>query len=125
MKKQRRVPRPQPYGPIQPFHDAAEAWFWYARAQRARRDGQRFDGPGGLLRPCSADDVVLAAIKLVRRGVLRVWHLRVLASYGFQDRPPDPRLAEEEADARLWDEALDRLTTALRAKGIIAEGTGE
>ena len=119
MKKPRRVPRPMPQGVPQPFRTAEEAWFWYVRAQRARRDGQRFDGPGALARPCSADDVYLAALRLVRGGTLRLWHLRTLLAFGFQDRPPDARVSAEERDARLWDEALDRLTTVLRQKGII------
>jgi len=119
VKRKRRVPRPMSAAVQQPFRTAEEAWFWYVRAQRARRDGQRFDGPGDVARPCSADDIYLAAVKLVRGGTLRLWHLRTLLAFGFQDRPPDPRVAAEERDARLWDEALDRLTTVLRRKGIV------
>jgi hypothetical protein len=46
-------------------------------------------------------------------------HIKVLASYGAGLSPPDPRLREQERAHRLWDEALDRLTTVLRRKGIV------
>ncbi len=120
MKRQRYVPHPQPVADQQPFDTAEEAWFWFMRAQAARRDGRRFDGGGGMVRPCEADDVYLVARNLVRVGVLKVLHLRTLLDFGARDRAPDGRLRAEQAAARLWDEALDRMSTILRRKGILA-----
>jgi hypothetical protein len=44
----------------------------------------------------------------------------VLDRHGRRLSPPDARVPEEERDAALWAEALDRLTTPLRRKGIVA-----
>jgi hypothetical protein len=60
-------------------------------------------------------------VNLKRVGRLGVRHLAVLGHFGVLGRPPDPRCREEEEEAaRLWEQAIDRLTTVLRAKGIVA-----
>lgn len=102
------------------FQTAEEAWFWFIRTQKARRDGARFGNVGAAVRPCEADDIYLAAVGLMRAGVLKVLHLRTLVDFGNRERAPDPRVREELQPARLWDEALDRMTTILRRKGILA-----
>ncbi len=103
------------------FYGVEEAWFWFARCQRLRREGARFSGSVRRFeRPCDPDDIYKAAMGLYRSGTLKRGHLQVLARFGVLDRPPDPRRGEELAAARLWDEALDRLTLPLRAKGIVA-----
>jgi hypothetical protein len=119
MRRKRYIPRRLPEGAVEPFETAEEAWFWFMRAHRARRDGQRFEGGGGMMRPCEADDIYLAAVTLVRAGVLKALHLRVLLDFGTRDRAPDARLRDEARPARLWDEALDRMATVLRRKGIL------
>lgn len=119
MRRKRFIPKPLPEGAVQPFETAEEAWFWFIRAHKARRDGQRFEGGGGMMRPCEADDVYLAALNLVRAGVLRVFHLRTLLDFGNRERAPDARVRAESGAARLWDEALDRMSTVLRKKGIL------
>jgi hypothetical protein len=43
-----------------------------------------------------------------------------LLTFGRRLAPPDPRCREEAQAAFLWDEALDRLTTPWREKGIVA-----
>lgn len=120
LRRKRYIPKPIPSGAVDPFETAEQAWFWFIRAQKARRDGQRFDGGGGMVRPCEADDIYLVALNLVRAGVLRVMHLRTLLDFGGRERAPDARVRVESAAARLWDEALDRMTTVLRRKGILA-----
>lgn len=103
-----------------PFASAEEAWFWFVRCHRARRDGARFgDSSAAFARPCDPDDVYRAARGLARSGRIDRPHLEVLESYGLMDRPPDPRCREEQTPSRLWDEALDRMTTVLRRKGIV------
>ena len=105
---------------VLPFIDAEEAWFWFMRAQRARAEGGRFRGPsGGTVRPCDPDDLYRAVMGLHRRGLIGAEHLKVLARFGYDDRPPDPRLGEHARAHSLWHEALDRLSTVLRQKGII------
>ncbi|PIW26572.1 MAG: hypothetical protein COW30_14265 [Rhodospirillales bacterium CG15_BIG_FIL_POST_REV_8_21_14_020_66_15] len=120
MKRKRYIPRPLPGGAARPFETAEEAWFWFIRAHKARRDGRRFEAGGGMVRPCEADDVYLAALTLVRAGVLRLLHLRTLLDFGVRERAPDARVGDEAQAARLWDEALDRMATVLRRKGILA-----
>lgn len=114
------TPRPLSVRPSRPFGSAEEAWMWFWRCQLAREEGARYTADAGEARPCDPDDVYRAAAALHRRRTLSAGHIRVLAGYGRRLAPPDPRLDEEEREARLWDEALDRLETPLRAKGIVA-----
>ncbi len=72
-----------------------------------------------IVRPCDPDDIYRIAMELVRARILGRHHLKVLAAFGFQERAPDSRLREEDRAWRLWDEALDRMTTVLRKKGIV------
>lgn len=103
------------------FSSAEEAWFWFIRCHQVRREGAQFcDGSRQFARPCDADDIYRAVMALVRRGILAGKHLAVLGRFGLAGRPPDVRSAEEKTAALLWDEALDRLTTILRGKGIVA-----
>lgn len=107
--------------PTQPFATAEEAWFWFARCQIVRRQGARFAPlPGASERPCDPDDIYRAAVSLKRKGLLGRRHLAVLGHFGVSGRPPDPRCREEEEPARLWEQAIDRLTTVLQQKGIVA-----
>ena len=105
--------------PLAPFASAEEAWFWFVRCQQVRRDGARFCDGGNVQRPCDPDDIYVAAMALQRRGFLKVSHLTVLGRFGLLGHPPDVRCHDEHNAARLWDEALDRLSTVLRKKGII------
>ncbi|MEK9725489.1 MAG: hypothetical protein VW405_18700 [Rhodospirillaceae bacterium] len=70
-------------------------------------------------RPCFPDDIVAAVKHLRGRRVLGRAHLDVLSDYGYRERPPDPRYRDEAEAHRLWDQALDRLTTVLQAKEIV------
>jgi len=109
-----------PHKRVVPFNDAEEAWFWFIRSTRARMDGARLSAQASNeTRPCEPDDLYRLVLNLRQRRLLRDDHLRVLAEYGWRESPPDPRLNEEERALCLWDEALDRLTTPLVAKGIV------
>lgn len=120
MQQKKYVRKPLPVYPVIPFNDAEEAWFWYVRCQRLRDIGATLrDRTGTSARPCDPDDLYRAVITLARTGRISRTHLGVLGRFGIEDRPPDPRCAEEMGAARLWDEALDRLTTVLRQKGIV------
>ncbi len=121
MRRDRHVPHaPDNLDAAQPFASSEEAWMWYAQCQINRTQGARFVGGLGLPRPCEADDIARAALTLHRRRVLAAGHLRVLGRYGLRLCPPDPRSGDPEADLRLWAEALDRLDSVLRLKGIVA-----
>ena len=108
MPRTRFIPRPYYDTPTAPFVNAEEAWFWFMRCQRAREEGAEHP-----------DDLYRAAVGLLRKRQITAEHLRVLAFFGVCERPPDPRCRDEERSARLWDEALDKLTTVLKKKGII------
>ena len=123
MGRIRYQPRPLSEAPTEPFIDAESAWFWFMRCHRLRVEGAMLSegssGGGDQARPCEPDDLYRSVMGLYRRGVLRRAHLKVLEGYGLRERSPDRRCRAEERDAMLWDEALDRLTTVLRTKGII------
>ena len=120
MQRKRYVPRTMPCIAGVPFTSAEEAWFWFMRCQRARLDGARFlEGEGLVTRPCEPDDLYRALKSLLRRRLIRGEHVKILTRFGWNDRPPDPRCRDEERPYRLWDEALDRLTTILRKKEIV------
>jgi len=105
---------------VLPFIDAEEAWFWFMHSQRARAEGGQFRGAsGGTARPCDPDDLYRAVMDLARRRLIGRAHLKVLAHFGYNDCPPDPRIDNEVRAHSLWSEALDRLTTVLKSKGII------
>lgn len=115
------VHRPLSQSPATPFDSAEEAWFWYARCLKARRDGARFkDSAGGFQRPCEPDDIYRAVLALRRTGILSAIHIATLSRFGCLDRPPDARCEDEKEFVRPWVEALGRLTVPLKAKGIVA-----
>lgn len=107
--------------PQRPFSHTEEAWFWFVHCQRVRREGARLHGSSTIFeRPCDPDDIYRALMRLHARSAVSSAHLRILATYGLRGCPPDTRCAEERPAAQLWEEALDRLSTPLRDKGIIA-----
>ncbi|MFO1145629.1 MAG: hypothetical protein U1E33_03300 [Rhodospirillales bacterium] len=120
MSMLRFAPRSRSEVPINSFSSAEEAWFWFVRCQAGaprRRSAER--RCRRLSRPCDPDDIYCAIIGLQRRGVISGAHLAVLGHFGLLGRAPDARCAEEAVAAQRWAEALDRLATVLRAKGIV------
>lgn len=102
------------------FPTSSACWFWCIACLDARRDGARFEAGKSTPRPCEPDDVLREVVRLVTRRRLRRAHLRILMLYGRQRCAPSRHAGGEEAGfAVLWDEALDRLTPLLRAKGIV------
>lgn len=120
MPRCRYTPKKQSQAPTVPFLNAEEAWFWFVRSQRARLEGAKLrSNEADVVRPCDPDDLYRILMKLVRARNLGRRHMKVLAFFGFSERAPDNRLREEQRAFRLWDEALDRLTTVLKEKGIV------
>ena len=118
--RRRYAPSTESEAPASPFANAEHAWFWFARCHRVRREGARLEkGANSVQRPCHPDDIYRAAVGLFRDGAIGRLHLKVLATYGLAERPPDPRCSNETLGYRLWHEALDRLTTVLQTKGIV------
>jgi hypothetical protein len=94
-----------------PFVDAANAWWWTLNCLEARISGARDNESLRVGRPCEPDDVVVAMDRLNLPPV----HARTVMAWGKRGTEP-----ETGSDARrLWDEVMDRLGTALRAKGIV------
>lgn len=120
MTKPRFIRKPIPQKRVVPFVDAEEAWFWFMRCERVRIEGARLsEEASNDTRPCEPDDLYRMVMALRNRRRLRDDHLRVLTRYGWRECPPDARVREEEHALSLWREALDRLTTVLKAKGIV------
>ena len=121
MKKPKFAHRSLDIAAAEPFDNAEEAWFWAMSCLVAREDGARFVAGMALQeRPCSPDDLIGSAERMGAAGRLKPTHLRVLAGYGRRLLAPDGRTRHEQKAARLWDEALDLLTTVWRRKGIVA-----
>ncbi len=120
MPRPRRVPRYYYDAPTVPFLNAEEAWFWFIRCHKARADGARFENvPGATARPCDPDDLYRAVNRLHKQRRIGPEHLKTLSVFGLGECPPDRRCRHEERPARLWDEALDKLSIVLKTKGII------
>ena len=99
------------------FRSAADAWFWTIRALRARREGS--DGADyGIKRPCDPDDVVCCLDRLYCSRRIELRHAQVLRDWGERQIVPGARMGDGK-DALLWREALSRLETPLRCKGIV------
>ncbi|ARJ68016.1 hypothetical protein WV31_04350 [Magnetospirillum sp. ME-1] len=102
----------------EPFTTPEDAWIWYSQCQRARDEGARFrEGIGAVARPCAPDDIAREVRRLVQRRILGRAHLRALALFGGEG---GVAVGDGAVTGRLWREALDRLETPLRAKGIVA-----
>ncbi len=105
----------------QPFRSVEEAWFWTMAALTARREGARsVAGRGRVPRPCEPDDVVRCLDVLYRRRRIDLMHARILRIWGERQVSPNPEVAGERSDWRLWQEAMDRLEWPLRMKGIVS-----
>jgi len=105
----------------EPFTTVEEAWLWFVRCCAAREDGARFGaGRGEVARPCEPDDIAREVGRLYRGRILRPAHLKVLDRFGRRLVSPDPGAGDSAADALLWEEALDRLATPLKRKGIVS-----
>ena len=108
---------PAPARYTQTFASAQDAWFWTMAALRARRDGTGGGGQG-VARPCDPDDILLCLDRLYTSRRIDSSHAVVLRIWGERQLPPAPgRQAPDEC--RLWQEAMDCLAPALRAKGIV------
>ena len=102
-----------------PFRSAAEAWMWFVDGQISRYEGRR-PSSWGVMRPCDIDDVARAVLNLIRSHRLSVRHLLVMIEHGLLQSAPDPYASFAQRHARiLWDQAMDRLTTPLAARGIV------
>ena len=83
---------------------------WTLDCREALEDGAHL-GSLRIGRPCDHDDVVIAMARLQ----LPPTHARTVVAWGKKRTAPP-----EGTDARrFWDEAMDRLTVVLRAKGIV------
>ena len=112
-------------GAPQPFRTAQEAWFWTMTALVARREGspRNVDGAGPP-RPAVPEDVLRCLDTLYRRRRIDLLHARILRIWGERGIAPNISWAAERSDARIWQEALERLEWPLRVKGIVADAHG-
>ena len=87
----------------------------------ARREAspRGVDGAGAA-RVALPEDVLRCLDGLYRQRRIDLVHARILRIWGERGMAPDPTLAGERCDARIWREALERLEWPLRIKGIVA-----
>ena len=111
--------RRKPTGAVpEPFRSAEQAWFWTIAALTARHEGATRPG-GSVPRPCDPDDVMRCLDLLYYRKRIDLSHARVLRDWGERGVAPDGRYPAERTEARLWQEALERLDWPLRVRGIV------
>jgi hypothetical protein len=120
MIRSKYISRPLDTRVSEPFASAEAAWFWYAQCQLSRIEGARSVAAAGTPRPCEPDDIYRAVDALLRRRRLDRNHVSILGRYGVRLAPPDPGGCDGAGELILWREALDRLATVLKAKGIVA-----
>ncbi len=100
------------------FGNAEKAWFWTMRCLLSRQDGAPARiSQGGP--ECDPDTVVKVIDRLYRDGKIGLHHARILRLYGERGNAPNPGLAAERGDFRIWREAMDRMEHPLAVKGII------
>lgn len=122
MTRSRYIRKPYADLPAEPFTSAEDAWIWGVRCLIARRDGARpVAGEGSEARPCEPEDIVKSVERLHQLGRLTKHHLQVLVDYGAEAALPNGDDRHESRAARLWDEAIDLLTTPFKQKGIVAK----
>ena len=120
MGHERYCPRPVSAVAGEPFESVEDAWFWSVQGVVARLEGARVvAGLAGVMRPCEPSDVIRLVSRLRREQHLQRRHLHVLMRYGRRLAAPDATRHNEYRDARLWDEALDRIAGSLRERGIV------
>ncbi len=100
------------------FNSAEEAWFWYCKYEK-KSPYKLNNSNKSILRPCVVDDIYLCVVKLYLAKKIRECHLKTLIKFGRKFCPPDSRLQEEEQEALWWDDAMDKLETIFRLKGIV------
>jgi len=120
MGQKNYYPRPVSTDEGEPFDTVEQAWLWSVRATIARHEGARVTAGRGLVaRPCEPSDIMGVVSRMNRDRRLSDRHVSVLVRYGRRYAAPDSTRRREYGDARMWDEALDRLIPPLRAKGIV------
>jgi hypothetical protein len=107
------------FGAPQCFRSPEEAWFWACMALRARREGVRGAGDG-ITRPCDPDDILLCVERLLQTKQLDLVQARVLGLWGLQQMVPTAA-STRHGEAKLWQNAMAVLATALIKKGLVAD----
>jgi hypothetical protein len=92
----------------EPFPSAEAAWLWACAAHSS-------------IPKASAIDAAMRS--LCRRGDIDNTHTRVAYIWGERGRAPDPAIADERTQARLWTEAMDALTWPLIVCGIVVRAS--
>lgn len=102
-----------------PFETGEEAWLWFARCQLTRQEGARY-AQGMSLQPrgCDPDDIYRSVMGLYQAKEIAPEQIRVLGQYGTRLMPPNPFEREEQKDASLWGDALEKLFITLKNKGL-------
>lgn len=100
------------------FDSAEEAWFWYCRYEN-KSPFKLKNSNKSIARPCVLDDIYLCVVRLYLAKKIRECHLKTLIKFGRKFCAPDFRIFEEQQEALWWDDAMDKLETVFRAKGIV------
>ena len=106
-----------------PFSSSEEAWFWFCLCEQLGQERAR-GGASNTERPCESSDILIALKRLMRQGLVRPEHIRILQHYGLEQAPPHVNFGATERICRLWREAMGYLDSLLRQKGIVGCAAG-
>lgn len=100
---------------ITPFTSVESAWFSTIRDMQSAPIR-------ALSEPARrrVDAVIKCLDTLYRNRRIEMLHVRIMRIWGARGVAPNPARQRENSDWRIWQEAMDRLDAALRAKGIVA-----
>jgi len=100
------------------FESAEEAWFWFCKYD-VRNGYKPKTSDYKIIRPCFLDDIYIVVSKLYLSRKIKERHLKTLIKYGRMQIAPDGRIVDEQDEALWWEDAMDKMETLLRAKGIV------
>ena len=104
----------------EPFYTAEEAWLWCCWCETHKGDRGRFSSARrSVARPCEASDILIVLKRLVWKGILKQYHVRVLSKYGLEQMPPHISFGASFDECRLWRDALFVMEPILISKGIV------
>lgn len=101
------------------FQNAEQIWFWFLYSKSVRNDIGQNNGRASTRRVCELVDVETLITKLYLSGKLTDAQLAVMKEFGDRRRAPHQYVWRENHAAAIWNNAMNTLDAAARAKGWI------
>lgn len=102
-----------------PFASVEEAWFATMDFLRVGGDIASRQAAKARFGAFEPDDVVKCLDRLYRRNEISLRHASTLRIWGEKGIAPNPSVRSEQNDARLWQDAMNKLGPMMQIRGII------